>query len=252
MVRAIPAIEAPSGSNGDTAPLELPPSRPILRRIQERYQARQRSLVFRPGRAPMLDTTGSIINSLAVSARTVLLRFCAARENASTENFATASVVGTLRRTPLPGLFGRSLHRRFCPSEDPNVLSPAAGETVTYGCPCEDEINREWKRGVLVSTDKSLNFLTEDGTLVLSVTRAQDRKNDKYLLHLGGLENPDRYFAGDEPWGGHWRSPGSSSPLHSIFTNMTRPVVSSPTAPDCTPAPQLVRTPRPCSECLRR
>ena len=46
------SIEAPSGSNGDTAPLELPQSRPILRRIQERFQARQRSLVFRPGRGP--------------------------------------------------------------------------------------------------------------------------------------------------------------------------------------------------------
>ena len=54
--------------------------------------------------------------------------------------------------------------------------------------------NREWKR-VFVSTDKSFHVLTEDGAPVLSVPRVQDRQKDKYIVRLGGLENPERYFA---------------------------------------------------------
>ena len=74
------------------------------------------------------------------------------------------------------------------------LFTPAAGETVTFGSSCDDQINREWKR-VFVSTDKSLHVLTEDGAPVLSVPRVQDRQKDKYLVVLGGLENPERYFA---------------------------------------------------------
>ena len=81
------------------------------------------------------------------------------------------------------------------------LFTPAAGETVTFGSSCDDHINREWKR-VFVSTDKSLHVLTEDGAPVLSVPRVQDRQKDKYLVHLGGLENPERYFAWYRPTGG--------------------------------------------------
>ena len=74
------------------------------------------------------------------------------------------------------------------------LFTPAAGETVTYGSSCRDDFNREWKR-VFVSTDKSLQVLTEDGAPVLSVPRVQDRQKDRYIVALGGLENPERYFA---------------------------------------------------------
>ena len=74
------------------------------------------------------------------------------------------------------------------------LFTPAAGETVTYGSSCDDLFNREWKR-VFVSTDKSLHVLTEDGAPVLSVPRVQDRQKDRYPVALGGLENPERYFA---------------------------------------------------------
>jgi hypothetical protein len=78
------------------------------------------------------------------------------------------------------------------------LFTPAAGETVTYGRPCIDPINREWER-VLVTTDKSLHVLTEDGAPVLSVPRVQDRQRDKYIVLLGALKNPDRYFAWYRP-----------------------------------------------------
>jgi hypothetical protein len=96
-------------------------------------------------------------------------------------------------------------------------FTPAAGETVTFGWPCEDKIHREWKR-VFVSTDKSLHVLTEDGAPVLSVPRVQDRRKDKYIVRLGGLENPERYFASYGPT--HWlwslAEPGEfkSTPFH--------------------------------------
>jgi hypothetical protein len=78
------------------------------------------------------------------------------------------------------------------------LFTPAAGETVTFGCPWLDSMNRDWKRA-FVSTDKSLHALTEDGAPVLSVPRVQDRQKDKYVISLGGLENPDRYFAWYQP-----------------------------------------------------
>jgi hypothetical protein len=74
------------------------------------------------------------------------------------------------------------------------LFTPAAGETVTYGATCRDDFHREWKR-FFVSTDRSLHVLTEDGAPVLSVPRVQDRRKDKYVVALGKLENPERYFA---------------------------------------------------------
>ena len=106
------------------------------------------------------------------------------------------------------GLFGGGLHGQigdylvcsdgmytvdFARRTIRTLFTPAAGETVTYGSPCDDHIHREWKR-VFVSTDKSFHVLTEDGAPVLSVPRVQDRQKDRYTVSLGGLENPERYF----------------------------------------------------------
>jgi hypothetical protein len=74
------------------------------------------------------------------------------------------------------------------------LFAPAAGETVTFGRSCGDPLNREWRR-ILVSTDKSLHYLKADGTPVLSVPRVYDRRKYEYLVFLGKLENPERYFA---------------------------------------------------------
>ncbi len=78
------------------------------------------------------------------------------------------------------------------------LFTPAAGETITFGSDCDDDLDREWKR-VFVGTDRSLHVLTEDGAPVLSVPRVQDRQKDKYLVMLGRLENPERFFAWYEP-----------------------------------------------------
>jgi hypothetical protein len=72
-------------------------------------------------------------------------------------------------------------------------FTPAAGETVRFGRSCGDPLNREWKR-ILVSTDQSLHFLKGDGTPVVSVRRLYDPPKYEYLVFLGKLENPDRYF----------------------------------------------------------
>jgi hypothetical protein len=74
------------------------------------------------------------------------------------------------------------------------LFTPPAGETVTFGRACGDHLDQEWKR-ILVSTDKSLHFLKEDGVPVLSVPRVYDRQNYEYLVFLGKLENPERFFA---------------------------------------------------------
>ena len=74
------------------------------------------------------------------------------------------------------------------------VFTPATGETVTFGRSCDDSLNREWER-ILISTDKSLHFLSEDGSPLLCVPRVHDRQKHEYIVFLGKLENPERYFA---------------------------------------------------------
>jgi hypothetical protein len=73
------------------------------------------------------------------------------------------------------------------------LFAPAAGEIITFGRPCGDAANHNWRR-ILVSTDKSLCFLKEDGTPVLSVPRVYDRQKYEFLVYLGKLDNPERYF----------------------------------------------------------
>src|SRR5262249_29864823 len=73
------------------------------------------------------------------------------------------------------------------------LFTPAVGEIVLFGRPCGDSLDPKWRR-VLVSTDKSLHVLKEDGTLVLSVPRVYDRQRNEYLVYLGKLDNPLRYF----------------------------------------------------------
>jgi hypothetical protein len=74
------------------------------------------------------------------------------------------------------------------------LFTPAAGEMVLFGRPCGDPLDAKWRR-ILVSTDKSLDVLQKDGTPVLSVPRVYDRQKYEYLVHLGRLDNPERYFA---------------------------------------------------------
>jgi hypothetical protein len=83
-----------------------------------------------------------------------------------------------------------------------NLFTPAAGETVTFGRDCGDQLDRDWSM-VLVSTDKSFHFLTLDGTPVLTVPSVHDRQKYGYLVFLGKLENPERYFVWyrSMPWG---------------------------------------------------
>jgi hypothetical protein len=97
------------------------------------------------------------------------------------------------------------------------LFTPAAGETVTYGSSCDDLFRREWKR-FFVSTDRSLHVLTEDGAPVLSVPRVQDRQKPRYTVLLGGLENPERYFAYytliSQWWSVAERAEFKSTPVH--------------------------------------
>jgi hypothetical protein len=78
----------------------------------------------------------------------------------------------------------RTIHKLF---------TPAARETVLFGRPCGDSLNPKWRR-ILVSTDKLLYVLKEDGTPVLSVPRVYDPQKYEYLVYLGKLDNPERYF----------------------------------------------------------
>jgi hypothetical protein len=82
------------------------------------------------------------------------------------------------------------------------LFTPAAGETVTYGRDCGDQLDRDWGL-VFVSTDKSFHFLTLDGAPVLTVPSVHDRQQYGYLVFLGKLENPLRYFVWyrSMPWG---------------------------------------------------
>jgi hypothetical protein len=61
-------------------------------------------------------------------------------------------------------------------------------------------LDRKWEL-VLVSTDKSFHFLTEEGVPVVSFPRAHDRQEHGYVVILGKLEKPERYFAYYRSWG---------------------------------------------------
>jgi hypothetical protein len=80
------------------------------------------------------------------------------------------------------------------------LFTPPAGETVTYGRECSDALDRKWEL-VLVSTDKSFHFLTEEGVPVVSFPRAHDCQEHGYVGILGKLEKPERYFAYYRSWG---------------------------------------------------
>jgi hypothetical protein len=72
-----------------------------------------------------------------------------------------------------------------------SLFTPRAGETVTWACVCRDHLS-EWE-AVLVSTDRSFHFLTREGSPVVSFPRVHHCYG--YLVDLGKLENPERYYA---------------------------------------------------------
>jgi hypothetical protein len=72
-----------------------------------------------------------------------------------------------------------------------SLFTPRAGETVTRAADCRDQLSK-WT-AVLVSTDQSFHFLTHEGASVVSFPRVYHRYG--YLVDLGKLENPERYYA---------------------------------------------------------
>ncbi len=75
------------------------------------------------------------------------------------------------------------------------LFTPSAGETVVSAAECEDFLTKhEW---FVVGTEKSFHFLTEEGSPMVSVPRAHDCYG--YVVALGKLEKPERYFAWYQP-----------------------------------------------------
>jgi hypothetical protein len=70
------------------------------------------------------------------------------------------------------------------------LFAPVAGETVTFARWWSDDLDTRPPL-VVVSTDKSVHLLTEEGSPVVSVPR--DPEKHKLIL-VGLLENPERYF----------------------------------------------------------
>ncbi len=70
------------------------------------------------------------------------------------------------------------------------LFAPAAGETVTFARWLSDDLDTR-RPLIVVSTDKSVHFLTEEGSPVVSLPR--DYEKHKLIL-VGLLEDPERYF----------------------------------------------------------
>ena len=78
-------------------------------------------------------------------------------------------------------------------------FTPPAGETVTFGRSISDALDRN-RRRVVVSTDRSFHFLTDEGSPVVAVPRVYDCEKYGYVVLVGLLENPERYFVWYRPW----------------------------------------------------
>jgi hypothetical protein len=72
------------------------------------------------------------------------------------------------------------------------------GETLSWVDRWSDPLNKT-RQGLVVSTDRSLHFLTMDGTELACVPRLHDPVNYVPLL-AGRLENPERYFVVYPSW----------------------------------------------------
>jgi hypothetical protein len=73
-------------------------------------------------------------------------------------------------------------------------FTPAADETVAFADWWRDGLDNN-KKFAIISTDRSFHFLTETGTLAVTLPRAHDTQKQGYTVVLGLLENPERYFA---------------------------------------------------------
>jgi hypothetical protein len=73
-------------------------------------------------------------------------------------------------------------------------FAPAAEETVAYADWWSDKLH-ETKRLAVIGTDKSYHFLTDTGGPVVTIPRAHETHKDGYVVCLGLLETPERYFA---------------------------------------------------------
>jgi hypothetical protein len=71
-------------------------------------------------------------------------------------------------------------------------FTPAADEQVAFADWWRDEY--EHRKLAVISTDKGFHFLSEAGTLLVSLPRIHDSREQPYVAVLGLLENPPRYF----------------------------------------------------------
>jgi hypothetical protein len=74
------------------------------------------------------------------------------------------------------------------------LFAPAAGETIAYADWWRDQLNDNKKLAV-ISTDKSFHFLTETGAPKVTIPRVYDTAKHGYVVGVGLLESPMRYFA---------------------------------------------------------
>jgi hypothetical protein len=92
-------------------------------------------------------------------------------------------------------VFPRGVYRvDFARRRIGRLFTPPAEEAVAFADWWRDELNKNKKLAV-VSTDRSFHFLTEAGAPVLAIPRVHDTQKQAYLVGLGLLENPERYFA---------------------------------------------------------
>ena len=79
------------------------------------------------------------------------------------------------------------------------LFTPPAGETVTFARSISDVLDRN-RRWVVVSTDKSFHFLTNEGSSLVSAPRDYDCVKYGYVPLVGLLESPERSFVWYLPW----------------------------------------------------
>lgn len=81
------------------------------------------------------------------------------------------------------------------------LFTPPAGETVLFVSRWSDPLDNA-RKGLIVSTDRRLHFLKEDGTPVVSAPRLHDPQTYRTVF-AGPIENPDRFavwYQSMMPW----------------------------------------------------
>lgn len=78
------------------------------------------------------------------------------------------------------------------------IFASPTGESVAYTSRWSDPLDKK-QAGLIVSTDRSFHFLTEEGVPVVTVPRLYDR--EKYrTVFAGRLEKPERYVIWYQSW----------------------------------------------------